>query len=152
LAVVIFVSFSVTPFLVPHIKANEDSWSTKEPMPTARSGLGVAVVDGKIYAIGGSNPSYLGTNEMYDPETDTWSNGTQMPTPRYNLGVAVVNDTLYAIGGYDGSSNPRTENEQYTPAGYIPEIPSWIIMPLFMTATLSAVIVYRRLTKKASKP
>jgi hypothetical protein len=33
----------------------------------------------------------------------------------------------------------------------IPEFPSWIILPLFMAATPSAVIVYRRLTKKASK-
>jgi hypothetical protein len=34
----------------------------------------------------------------------------------------------------------------------IPEFPSWTIMSLFMATTLSAVIVYRRLTKKASKP
>ena len=33
----------------------------------------------------------------------------------------------------------------------IPEFPSWIIMPLFVAATFSAVMVYRRLTKKASK-
>ena len=41
------------------VRATEDSWSTLEPMPTARSGLGVAVVDGKIYAIvSGINPTY----------------------------------------------------------------------------------------------
>jgi len=33
----------------------------------------------------------------------------------------------------------------------IPEFPSWTIMPLFVAATFSAVMVYRRLTKKASK-
>jgi len=38
------------------------------------------------------------------------------------------------------------------PVPVIPEFPSWIIMPLFMVTTLSAVMVYRRLTKKASKP
>jgi len=38
------------------------------------------------------------------------------------------------------------------PVPVIPEFPSWIIMPLFVVATFSAVIVYRRLTKKASKP
>ena len=90
LAVVIFVSFSVTPFLVPHINATEDSWRTMARMPTARSGLGVAVVEGKIYAIGGSNPGYLGTNEMYDPETDTWTTKASMPNPRCRFAIAVV--------------------------------------------------------------
>jgi len=33
----------------------------------------------------------------------------------------------------------------------IPEFPSWTIMPLFVATTFSAVMVYRRLTKKASK-
>jgi len=33
----------------------------------------------------------------------------------------------------------------------IPEFPSWITLSLFMAATISAVMVYRRLTKKASK-
>jgi len=34
----------------------------------------------------------------------------------------------------------------------IPEFPSWIILPLFMVATLLTVIVYKRLSKKAGKP
>jgi len=47
--------------------ASQDSWATKAPMPTARSGLGTAVVQGKIFAIGGGSV----VNEMYDPAADT---------------------------------------------------------------------------------
>jgi len=115
LAVVLFVSFSVTPFLVPHINATEDSWTTMESMPTARRGLGVAVVDGKIYAIGGFTSNYLGTNEMYDPETDTWTTKASMPNPRCRFAIAVVENKIYVIGG----ANPNgfsSVNQVYDPA------------------------------------
>ena len=79
----------------------EDSWVSLIPMPTARSMLGVAVVDGKIYAIGGisGTQNILGTNEVYDPETNTWTSKTPMPTPRYSFGIAVFQNKIYCIGG-----------------------------------------------------
>jgi hypothetical protein len=88
-----------------------------EAMPTARSGLGIAVVDGKIYAIGGSN--YLnrfGTNEMYDPATNTWTTKTSMPTPRSSFGVAIVENKIYVIGGSTGDWEYTDANEVYDPA------------------------------------
>jgi len=115
LAVVLFVSFSVAPFLVPHINATEDSWTTMESMPTARSGLGVAVVDGKIYAIGGFTSNYLGTNEMYDPETDTWTTKASMPNPRRRFAIAVVENKIYIIGGADPNGFSSV-NQVYDPA------------------------------------
>jgi N-acetylneuraminic acid mutarotase len=78
------------------------SWTTMAPIPTARRGLGVAVVDGKIYAIGGRNDwisPYLGTNEMYDPATDTWTSKAPMPTPRREFAIAVYGNKIYCIGG-----------------------------------------------------
>jgi hypothetical protein len=51
----------------------ENTWETRNPMPTARSGLGAVAVNGKIYAIGGATEwdSYVGTNEVYDPATNS---------------------------------------------------------------------------------
>jgi N-acetylneuraminic acid mutarotase len=97
---------------------DEDSWTTKTAMPTARSGLGVAVVNGKIYAIGGYNGSYLGTNEEYDPATDTWTTKAPMPTPRSSFAIAVVQNKIYVIGGKEGPSTADTSvaNEVYDPA------------------------------------
>ena len=88
---------------LPLVSAAEDSWTTMEPMSSARGGMGVAVVDGKIYAIGGHDwGNYFGINEMYDPATNTWTTKTSMPTPRSNFGIAVVENKIYAIGGATG--------------------------------------------------
>ena len=99
------------------------SWTTQAPMHQARSELGVAVVNGKIYAIGGSTlqgeEPYTGgivdTNEEYDPLTDTWVFRTPMPTPRTDFGIAVYNNKIYCIGGEDSKSFTNV-NEVYDPA------------------------------------
>jgi N-acetylneuraminic acid mutarotase len=90
----------------------ENTWVTKAPMHVARSNLGVAVVDGKIYAIGGlaGNGVVTGANEVYDPETDTWSSRKSMPTPRAYFATAVYQSKVYCIGGTGGA------NEVYDPA------------------------------------
>jgi N-acetylneuraminic acid mutarotase len=110
----------------------ENSWTSKAPMHVARSGLGVAAVNGKIYAIGGSTESGfvpnafgsqvytytangVGTNEKYDPETDTWTYKVSMPTPRLAFATAVYKNKIYCIGGQ--ANRTRTEiNEVYDPA------------------------------------
>lgn len=91
-------------------RAAEDSWTTMEPMPTVRSGLGVAVVDGKIYAI------VSGINYEYDPATDSWTTKTPMPTPRSSFGIAVVDNKIYVIGGSIGDWEFTRANEVYDPA------------------------------------
>ncbi|MBN1245261.1 hypothetical protein JXA31_06680 [Candidatus Bathyarchaeota archaeon] len=81
--------------------AAEGTWVAKEPMHVARRNLGVAVVNGKIYAIGGllENGVATGANEEYDPTTDTWTFRKPMPTPRANFGVEVYQNKIYCIGG-----------------------------------------------------
>jgi N-acetylneuraminic acid mutarotase len=81
-------------------------------MQVARSRLGVAVVNGKIYAIGGfvENGVVTRTNEEYDPATDTWAFKTPMPTPRGGFAIAVCQNRIYCIGGYaNGSSTGINE-------------------------------------------
>ncbi len=64
-----------------------DTWMTKAHMPTPRAGLSTSVVDGKIYAIGGT-VGYpwpgLSTVEAYDPTTDTCNQ--QSPNVRSEVG------------------------------------------------------------------
>ena len=105
----------------PVSAAAEDSWQLLASMPTARSNLGVAVVNGKIYAIGGTSgtKTVLGTNEAYDPKTNTWSTKTPMPTPRCLFGIAVYQNKIYCIGGATHEENEgyiTGVNEVYDPA------------------------------------
>lgn len=113
----LFLSFLVVmpTFSVPLVRAAEDSWTSLEPMPTARSGLGVAVVDGKIYAIGGQNGSVLSANEAYDPVTNTWSTKEPMPTPRAYFGISVYQNKIYCIGGNIDVFSHTGVNEVYDP-------------------------------------
>ena len=86
------------------VKSGEiDTWiEGLASMPTYRHDLTSAVVDGKIYCIGGYGSSaYLNTVEVYDPKTDTWETKTNMPTDRYALTSAVVDGKIYCIGGYN---------------------------------------------------
>lgn len=87
-------------------------------MPTSRWGLGLAVLNGKIYAIGGEsfcnpNISTVETTvvEIYDPASDAWSPGPPLVggslntcTNPYTTGMAgiatfVLNGKIYAVGG-----------------------------------------------------
>ncbi|MBE3142779.1 MAG: hypothetical protein IMZ61_02505, partial [Planctomycetes bacterium] len=92
------------------------------PIPTIRRNFGVAVVNGKIYAIGGSYNEALSTNEEYNPVTNTWTTKASMPTPRSDFGIAVIQNKIYCIGGiidYDWSGYGKgilcVVNEVYDP-------------------------------------
>jgi hypothetical protein len=83
-----------------------DCWTTKAPMPTPRANLAVGVVNGVLYAVGGSDDNgFLSTVEAYDPVTNTWMTKAALPTPREGLSVGVANGVLYAVGGLNGDPN-----------------------------------------------
>ena len=103
---VVFVLISTVALLTADFPLGfaqpENTWESKAPMLTARSGFGLAVVNGKIYAIGGYNKNQTGfsdVNEMYDPATDTWTVKTPMPTQRVSFAIAVYKDKVYVFGG-----------------------------------------------------
>jgi len=111
------LSLSLSAFFISIANAVEDSWTTLAEMPTARSGLGVAVVDEKIYALGGGyGLGPLGNNEMYDPATDTWTTKNPILTPRSQFGVAVVENKIYLIGGGVSGMPTTSLNEVYDPS------------------------------------
>ncbi len=91
--------------------ASADSWTTMAPMPTANFHLDGAVVDGKIYAIGGGG----GVNEMYDPATNSWTEEAPMPTLRWQFGTAVFKNKIYCIGGISSGGPVTGVNEVYDP-------------------------------------
>jgi N-acetylneuraminic acid mutarotase len=93
-----------------------DIWTIKAPMPTARSFHAAAVVDGKIYVLGGNTEpnffNHVDIVEEYDPATDVWTTKAPMPTARSFLAAAVIDGKIYALGGDGGN----TVVEEYDPA------------------------------------
>ena len=88
-----------------------EKWHVISELPTLRSGFSTAVVNGKIYLIGGTpfqnrrGPYGLPTVEVYDPKTNSWERVADMPTPRTSTEATVINGTIYVCGGYNGIDN-----------------------------------------------
>jgi N-acetylneuraminic acid mutarotase len=94
-----------------------DTWSARAPLPTTRSGLAAATLDGVIYAFGGEGPDgTFDESEAYDPASDSWMNATAMPTARHGLGSAVVDGLIYVVaGGVSPGSSDSAANETFEP-------------------------------------
>jgi len=89
------------------------TWTRKADMPTARHAFSTSVVNGKIYAVGGS----LNVSFEYNPTTDAWTEKADMPAPqRLWLSTSVVNGKIYAIGGTNGSGTFYSTVQEYNPA------------------------------------
>ena len=80
---------------------SSNTWSEKAHMPTtAREHLTSAVVDGKLYVMGGRTngmSANVDTNEVYDPKTDKWTVLESMPSKRGGLASASVNGSIYVF-------------------------------------------------------
>lgn len=81
----------------------DDYWESESSMKLARRGLGLAVVNNKIYAIGGRTSLNSSSKqvEIYDPMTRRWSSGSSMLDEANGLShLAVINNRyIYVIGG-----------------------------------------------------
>jgi N-acetylneuraminic acid mutarotase len=95
-----------------------NTWVLRAPMPTPRSAGAAAVLDGKIYVVGGRPPAGPQL-EMYDPAADTWTVLPDMPTARNHLAAGFIDGKLYVVGGrFGGGFNSELTNitEVYDPA------------------------------------
>ncbi|MBI2836667.1 MAG: PD40 domain-containing protein [Chloroflexi bacterium] len=107
--------------LLPSSEAYADStWTTKTPMPAARSYAAAAVIDSILYVAGGHDGSGGTTTlQAYNPAADTWSTLASMPGRRYQAdGAGVINGKLYVPGGwnYPDSGLPTNTLFVYDPA------------------------------------
>jgi N-acetylneuraminic acid mutarotase len=96
--------------------STENFWMNQPPMPDAKSGVEVAVANGKIYTFGSD-----GTTLEYDPATLTWTTKQPAPTTRSQFAIAVYQNKIYVIGGsvgFDQSTGSHilsSLNEVYDP-------------------------------------
>ncbi len=94
-------------------------WIEKTSLTTARFGVGICVLNDKIYILGGTQGLYdteLSTVEKFDPATDAWETINPLPTKRLYLSASVLNNKIYAIGGTQGHFDKILSTvEEYDP-------------------------------------
>ncbi|XP_029774943.1 kelch-like protein 18 isoform X1 [Suricata suricatta] len=113
-------------------------WEKCRPMTTARSRVGVAVVNGLLYAIGGYDGQLrLSTVEVYNPEMDTWTRVGSMNSKRSAMGTVVLDGQIYVCGGYDGNSSLNSVET------YSPETDKWtVVTPMSSSRSAAGVTVF----------
>ena len=102
MGVVVFILF-----LIQRESFAGEEWQRITQLPFQRWSFSSAVVEDKIYIIGGSlfenfknGPLGLSTVEMYDSQTNMWRRVADMPTPREAAQAAVVDGIIYVFGGF----------------------------------------------------
>ena len=113
-------------------------------MPTKRTWVDTAVVNNKIYAIGGEvsprhdvppDDEFFARIEEYKPRTDRWRKRPDMPLLRFSFSTVAIDKKIYLIGGYtrDNGFKTLTSIDVYEPSlnrwGTIPPLPTPKIAP-----------------------
>ncbi|XP_030922082.1 kelch-like protein 28 [Geospiza fortis] len=118
-----------------------NTWSSLERMFESRSTLGVAVLAGELYALGGydgqsylrsvekyvpkgkewqgggfihPSPAHMNSMERYDPSKNSWETVASMADKRINFGVGVMLGFIFVVGGHNGVSH-LSSIERYDP-------------------------------------
>ncbi len=114
----IFLILTLTKGISP-VSGSDNAWHYRANMSVGREDLAAAVVNRRIYAIGGSGRGIGDENrgmvEEYNPDTNQWRHVADMPTGRVDLGAAVVNGRIYVIGGAVSGDVPLSVVEEFDP-------------------------------------
>lgn len=120
---------------------NHNTWTSGAPMPTALVGAAAAVLQGKIYLVGGTTGStVVSDTQIFNPVTNAWSAGVPLPVPIASAAAAVVNNVLYVMGGSESENgSPATR----TVWAYDPKTKTWSIktaMPIARDLAAAVVV------------
>ena len=96
-----------------------DHWRVRAPLPRALTHVGLAALDGKIYAIGG----FLGDVHkdaqadafVYDPAPNQWSTLPALPAPRGSVGTVALHGKIHAIGGRNPQDQVQATHDIFDP-------------------------------------
>jgi sulfatase modifying factor 1 len=90
-----------------------NQWETLNPMSVARPGVAAAVLNGKIYAIGGEG---LSSVEIYDPQTGQWSAGPVLPSEVKHGAAITVGGKILLAGGKNSANQDLDQVLELDPA------------------------------------
>ena len=120
----------VADHLVLDVANPSAGWRPAAPLPEAGDHLSVAVIDGKIYAIGGEHghaarlpegdAAYIQHNHLlrYDPATNAWTELAELPRGRSHAEgtTVVVNGKILMMGGKLNATDVSGQADLYNPA------------------------------------
>jgi N-acetylneuraminic acid mutarotase len=118
---VIFYSFntpaqasSVIDFVSSPSQKSSSVWFKGANMPMPRTDFTGAILDGKVFVIGGLDKEGASTDvvEFYDPETDSWGTAQHLPERLNHAAAASYNGKLYVVGGYRDGYGPKYASEK----------------------------------------
>ncbi|XP_066287073.1 kelch-like protein 24 [Branchiostoma lanceolatum] len=93
-----------------------DSWSRLARMNINRHSHKLAVVQGKVYAIGGKDGIFaLADVEIYDRSQNKWTRGIPLPEKRYHHAAVVLDGNIYVMGGFDAEGQATSTVYRFTP-------------------------------------
>jgi N-acetylneuraminic acid mutarotase len=97
-------------------------WTPAAPLPNPRNHLADAVLDGKLYAIGGQRgQNHAGTQasvHVWDPaKPNTWTAVASLPRARSHISAAtfVMGDQIVVIGGLSAQGRDVSDVTAYNP-------------------------------------
>lgn len=113
----------------------EQVWTPRAPLTTPRESLAAAVVNGRIYAIGGhtTGGAAVDSVEVYDPAANTWSARASMSGPRAGMAAAAISNIIYVVGG-DASSGGEPSMPVTTVEAYDARTNAWTLKTPMLTA------------------
>ncbi|PHS28279.1 MAG: hypothetical protein COA84_01915 [Robiginitomaculum sp.] len=115
------------------------SWTSGAPLQTGRAGLGVVVLQNKIYAVGGSGILMpLGNTETYQPGMGGWRIDADLPVGLESFGMAEIGGKLYAAGGYAADTNGHPTERMWE---FDPINDGWVQGPSMPSARANFALV-----------
>lgn len=109
-----------------------DTWSGPlAPLAVARDHGMSAVIDGKLYAIGGRAATHFPRVDAFDPVTNSWTPRASMPTSRGG-GMAAYAKGIVVVAG--GENNAASANGMFEETeAYDPVLDKWFLLPRMRT-------------------
>ncbi|WP_406456524.1 carboxypeptidase regulatory-like domain-containing protein [Streptomyces sp. NBC_00876] len=101
-----------------------NTWTTGASSPAPLAGSGSAVLDGKLYSVGGCTTACGSTSvTVYDPSADSWSTAASYPDSVAWESCGAISGLLYCSGGTNSAGELKSA---YV---YDPAANSWSALP-----------------------
>jgi len=107
-----------TTYVAKLANGNFSEWAAGPTLPEARSGTGIAVLNGSAYLVGGTGPDNAPKDTVFvlasDPQSGalaTWKplDGITLPEARTGAAVLAVSDGIVVAGGTGPDGKPSTK-------------------------------------------